>query len=195
MATKSPKKTTKPSEEMINETVIEETAIVEEKNVTKAEVATKPVKKYEPDTLVPCRSVTAGELLCSAKKSGILYRWANQGSIEDVRYEDLQYMRDSRSTYIFSPLFVIEDEELLAQDRWDKVKKAYDDMITIADIDQILNLPKNQFKSVLKKLPKSIQNSIKIVITERIEDGTFDSIQKIQAVDEILGSDLICLIR
>lgn len=189
MATKSPKKTTKPSEEIINEVVTEETT------VAKTEVETKNVKEYKPDTLIPCRSVTAGELLCSAKKTGILYRWANQGSIEDVRYEDLQYMMDSRSAYIFSPLFIIEDEELLEQDRWKNVKKLYDDMITMSDIEYILNLPKNQFKEALKKVPKSIQDTIKVVITERIEDGTFDSISKIQAVDEILGSDLICLIR
>lgn len=44
-------------------------------------------------------------------------------------------------------------------------------------------------------MPKNIQNTIKIVITEKLENGTFDSIKKVKAVDEILNSDLLCLIK
>lgn len=171
-------------------------------DVVDAEIVDVPVKKtskktreYTNGDMIPCRSVTAGEMFSSGKKSGILYKWANHGSIEDVRYEDLIYMRDSRSSYIYNPRFVIEDMELVDSKGWEKVKSVYDNMFTQKDIEEILNLPLTQFTAALKKLPTSIQNTIKVVITERIENGTFDSISKIRAVDSELGSDLMCLVK
>ena len=145
--------------------------------------------------MIPCRSVTAGEMFCSGKKTGILYRWADQGTIEDVRYEDLVYMRDSRSGYVYNPRFVIEDAELLTLKGWDKVQNVYDAMFTQKDIEEILNLPVDQFTKILSKLPKTIQTTIKIVVAEKIENGTFDSMNKIKAIDATLDSDLMCLIK
>ena len=189
MATKNMKKPVK------DDIVFEMEAVETEAVVTPAKKAVKKVREYVNGDMIPCRSVTAGEMFCSGKKSGILYKWANHGSVEDVRYEDLVYMRDSRSSYVYNPRFVIEDMELVDSKGWEKVKTVYDSMFTQRDIEEILNLPLNQFTAALKKLPTSIQNTIKVVITERIENGTFDSISKIKAVDSELGSDLMCLVK
>ena len=187
--TKSMKKPVK--EEVINDTDI----TVEEIAETPVKKPSKKAKEYQNGDMIPCRSVTAGEMFCLGKKSGIMYRWANHGYVEDVRYEDLVYMRDSRSGYMYKPRFIIEDTELLTAKGWDKVSVIYDAMFTQRDIDEILNLPIGQFKSALKQLPVTIQGTIKVVIAEKIDNGTFDSINKIKAVDEVLGSDLMCLIK
>ena len=193
MATKPAKKSATVEDVAVENVIVEET-----KEITQAPVSKKSVKKakeYKSDDLIPCRSVTAGELFCSAKKSGILYKWANHGYTENVRYEDLVYMRDSRSNYLFKPRFIIEDNNLIDSKGWEKVKAVYDNAFTKQDIDEILNLPNTQFAEALKQVPKSMQNTLKTVITERVENGTFDSITKIKTVDSILGSDLMCLIR
>lgn len=191
MATnKSMKKPVK--EESVNIAEVTETT-VETSVATKK--SAKKAKEYQNGNMIPCRSVTAGEMFCIGKKSGILYRWASQGTIEDVRYEDLVYMRDSRSGYVYHPRFVIEDAELLATKGWEKVQVVYDDMFTERDIEEILNLPVPQFTAALAKLPKTIQTTIKIMVAERIENETFDSMNKIKAIDSVLGSDLMCLIK
>ena len=187
--TKSMKKPVK--EEVINAVNV----AVEEVSEAPVKKTAKKIKEYKNGDMIPCRSVTAGEMFCSGKKSDILYKWADQGAIEDVRYEDLIYMRDSRSSYVFNPRFVIEDDELLATKGWEKVQLVYDDLFTKKDIEDILNLPLAQFTGVLAKLPKSVQNTIKVVVADRIENGTFDSVNKIKAIDATLDSDLMCLIK
>lgn len=192
MATnKSMKKPVKEESVNVANVTLEETTEV----VAPAKKSTKKTKEYQNGDMIPCRSVTAGEMFCSGRKSGILYKWAAQGTIEDVRYEDLVYMRDSRSSYVYNPRFVIEDAGLLATKGWEKVQAVYDDMFTQRDIEEILNLPVAQFTAVLEKLPKTIQTTIKIMVAERIENNTFDSMQKIKVIDSTLGSDLMCLIK
>lgn len=191
MATKTMKKPVK------EEPIIDATGVdgVEAASATATKKAKKVEKTYQDGDMIPCRSITAGEMFCSGKKTGILYKWANHSSIEDVRYEDLVYMRDSRSGYVYKPRFVIEDNELIDSKGWEKVKAVYDSMFTQKDIEEILNLPLAQFKAALTQLPSSVQDTIKVVITERIENSSFDSISKIKAVDAVLGSDLMCLVK
>ena len=96
-----------------------EAVVAEEEKV---EVETKPVKpavkKYDQQDLIPCRSVTQGMLLMTGKQSRITYRWAAYGDIVLVEYRDLYSLKSSRSQYLYDPLFVIEEEELLADPRW-----------------------------------------------------------------------------
>ena len=152
-------------------------------------------RKFAADDLIPVRSVTQGELLLPGKKTGIVYRWAAFGDVTAIEYQDLYSLKASRSAYVYSPLFVVEDEELLADPKWKDVVALYDSMYDTEDIEQILKLPVGKFKAVLKQVPKGFLNSIKVEVSTRIEAGTFDSINKIKAVDEICGTDFMCLIK
>lgn len=153
------------------------------------------VRKYEADDTVPVRSITQGELLMPGRKSGILYRWAGAGDVEEVEYQDLYALKVRRSAYVYEPLFVIDDEELLADPKWKDVVALYQTMYDTEDISAILRLPVNQFKKVLKQVPKGLLNSIKVEVATQIENGKFDSINKIKAIDELCGTDLLCLIK
>jgi hypothetical protein len=42
----------------------------------------------------------------------------------------------------------------------------------------------------LKKAPAGVQQAVKNVAGEKILNGTLDSLAKIRAIDEILGTDL-----
>ena len=156
---------------------------------------TVTVRKYEADDTVPVRSITQGELLMPGRKSGILYRWAGAGDVEEVEYQDLYALKVRRSAYVYEPLFVIDDEELLADPKWKDVVALYQTMYDTEDISAILRLSVNQFKKVLKQVPKGLLNSIKVEVATQIENGKFDSISKIKAIDELCGTDLLCLIK
>ena len=47
-----------------------------------------------------------------------------------------------------------------------------------------------QFKKALAEVPKGLKTAIKIEVATRLDNGTFDSIQKVRAVDEICGTEL-----
>ena len=174
-------------------------ADVEAKEKEDAKVKAEPkkptLKKFQSDDLISVRSITQGELLLPGKKSGILYRWAGAGDIRDVEYGDLYSLKSTRSRYLYDPLIIIENENLLNDPKWADIKKAYDLLYDAQDMDEILNLPPQQFESLLRKLPQGYLNSIKIEVSTRIDDGSFDSITKIKIVDRICGSDLMSLVK
>lgn len=169
------------------ETVIEEiesTTIQEEPKKAPA----KTPRKFAPDELITCRSITYGELLLSGTKSKLLYSWANYGDTTEVEFQDLQALKSTRSSYLYRPRIVIEDEELVEQ--WGKdFGEMYKNIVDV-DVEDLFKLPLNQFKSRLKKAPKGVQQAVKNIAGEKILNGSLDSLAKIKAIDEILGTDL-----
>ena len=176
---------------MATKNVVENTEleVVEEVVETKkTKTVAKTPRKYAPDEMIPCRSVTYGELLLTGTKSKILYTWANYGDVTEMEFQDLQALRSTRSSYLFKPRFIIEDHELVEQ--WDNdLGKMYKDIVDV-DVEDMFKLPLNQFKSRLKKAPAGVQQAVKNIAGEKILNGTLDSLAKIRAIDEILDTDL-----
>ena len=95
-----------------------------------------------------------------------------------------------RSDYIYDPLFVIEDEEVLEDPKWIEVKKLYESMEDAFDVNEILSLPLNLFRKTLTDAPKGVRNAVKSAVAAQIAKGTFDSFQKVKIIDEVCGTDL-----
>ena len=168
------------------ENVTEEVMDVE---VEVAKPATKKaVKKYAPTDMITCRSITFGELLLTGTKTRLLYSWANYGDTTEVEFQDLQALKSTRSSYLYKPRFIIEDEDLVEQ--WQKDFGDLYKNIEEMDVEALFKLPVNQFKSKLKKAPKGVQQAVKNIAGEKILNGSLDSVTKIKAIDEILGTDL-----
>lgn len=173
------------------DTVINEIEEVVEQEPKKATV--KSQRKYAPDELITCRSITFGELLLTGAKSRLLYSWANYGDTTEVEYQDLQALKSTRSSYLFKPRFIIEDEELAAQ--WGKdFTDMYKNIVDV-DVEDMFKLPVAQFKAKLKKAPRGVQQAVKNIAGEKILNGSLDSLAKIKAIDEILGTDLKLYIK
>ena len=153
----------------------------------------KTPRKYAPDELITCRSITYGELLLTGTKSKLLYSWANYGDTTEVEYQDLQALKSTRSSYLFKPRFIIEDEELIEQ--WNKdFGDMYKNIVDV-DVEDLFKLPMSHFKSKLKKAPKGVQQAVKNIAGEKILNGSLDSLAKIKVIDEILGTDLKLYIK
>lgn len=175
------------------ETIIEETENVDVvKQEPKKNVVKEP-RKYSPDDMISCRSITFGELLLQGPKSRLLYSWSNYGDSTEIPFQDLQALRSIRSSYLFKPRFVIEDEELVSQ--WGKDLSDMYSKIVDVDAEDMFKLPIAQFKSKLKKAPKGVQQAVKNLAGEKILNGSLDSLAKIKAIDEILGTDLKLYIK
>lgn len=176
MATAAKRTTTKTTEPKATETVEKATP--------------QPQRKYEATELIPCRSITQGLLIAEGKQSKILYRWDGYGDTQEVEYRDLYAFKSSRSGYIYDPLFIIEDEQLLEDARWKEVKELYDKMYDSSDINEIINLPPAKFLEVLSQIPIGMKNAVKIEVATRLNNGSFDSIKKLDYVDKICGTEL-----
>ena len=130
---------------------------------------------------------TKGE--STAKKTSAKY-----GDIAYVEYQDLYAAKSRRSDFIYSPLFIIDDEELLSNSRWADVKEFYDNMYSYDDINVILKLDNASFRNVISQAPAGLRKAVEIEMVTQLEEGTFDSLQKIKIVDQICGTDLKCYV-
>lgn len=160
----------------INEPVVNE-VVVEE-------------RKFNPEDTIPCRSIVSGGLYIEGSRSHILYSWADCGDVEDVEYKDLIYLvRTRANANIYSPRIIIEDEDFIAQNK--SVKDFYDSMYDTSDLNQILLLPISQMKTEISKLPVGAKESIKGIAATMIDSHVLDSVQRIKALDEIFGTNML----
>lgn len=172
---------------------IETIADIEDAKQESKKTPAKAPRKFAPGDMITCRSLTFGELLLTGTKSKLLYSWANYGDTTEVEYQDLQALKSTRSSYLFKPRFVIEDEDLVEQ--WNKdLGDIYKNIIDM-DAEDLFKLPVNQFKSKLKKAPKGVQQAVKNIAGEKILNGSLDSLTKIKAIDELLGTDLLLYVK
>lgn len=177
---------------MANKTTKTEAPVEEVVEQTKAP-AKKQAKKFAPDDMIPCRSITYGELLLEGFKTKTLYTWANAGDVTNVEYQDLQSLQSRKSRFLTDPLFIIEDEDLV--ESWSAMLKPIYSKVEEADLEELLKLPVAKLKNKLKASPDGVKTSIKSMAAAKILTGEFDSINRIKAIDEVLGTQLISMIQ
>ena len=161
------------------------------------EEVVKPVKKvnkpkHDPSELITCRSVVFGELILIGPKTHMRYSWANEGDIREVEYQDLVSWRALHSKYLFAPLIIIEDEEICEEWKAD-LGKLYEEVQSV-DLKALFNLDYRKFVAQLKKLPVTMKTSVQNMAYAMIQDKTLYDLRKIEAIDEILGTELKTMI-
>lgn len=192
-------------DETMNETVVEEvvkksttkksaTKKTEEIAVEKPAV-TKTPRKYEPTETIMCHSVFPGTFLFSGPKSKIVYPFSAPGDENPVEYQDLLAAMMSKKKSIMAPYIVIDDEELLEDFRWKHVKKIYDDMFAIKNMDKFLAMPFEEFKKTFESLPIGVKKNVMLEISARVRSGEFSEMRKIRLVDEACSSNIAVLLQ
>ena len=177
------KKTKVQTEEVI-ENEVEEVVKPAPKKVNKP--------KHDPNELISCRSVRFGELRLIGPKTHFPYSWANEGDIRDVEYQDLVSWRALHSRYLFEPMIIIEDEDLVEEWKAD-LGSLYDNLQQI-DLKEMFKLPHRQFVAQLKKLPDGMKTTVQNMAYSMIQNRTLYDLRTIDAIDEILGTELKMMI-
>ena len=182
------KKSTVETEETIENEVVKET--VEEVKPMPKKV-NKP--KHDPNELILCRSVRFGGLRLIGPKTHMPYEWANEGDVREVEYQDLVSWRALRHKYLFEPMIIIEDEDIVEEWKAD-LGDLYDELQNI-DIKAMFKLPHRQFVAQLKKLPAGLKTTVQNMAYSMIQDRTLYDLRIIDAIDEILGTELKMMIN
>lgn len=176
----------------ITDEIIEEVAESTEEVVKPApKKVNKP--KHDPNELILCRSVRFGELRLIGPKTRMPYSWANEGDVREVEYQDLVSWRALHSRYLFEPMIIIEDEDIVEEWKAD-LGDLYDELQAI-DIKAMFKLPHRNFVAQLKKLPAGMKTTVQNMAYSMIQDGTLYDLRTIKAIDETLGTELIMMIN
>ena len=170
------------TEEVLTETV--EDPVVELKPV--APVIVKEKKVFTDSDYILCRSVWSGGLNVLSQ-SGNLYEFSDYGAECEINYRDLVTLIRRGSDHIFTPRFLILDEDFLKD--FPTVQRVYGTMYTMNDLMAILELPNTHMKREIEKLPKATKDSMRNLIATQIANGKLDSISKVRLLTEIFDSD------
>lgn len=169
---------------------VEEIVEVQEETKPAPKKLNKP--KHDPNELIVCRSVRFGELRLIGPKTHMPYSWSNEGDYREVEYQDLVSWRALHSRYLFDPMIIIEDEDVVEEWKTD-LGKLYADIQQV-DLKEMFTLPHRQFIAQLKKLPETMKSTVQNMAYTMIQDGTLYDLRTIRAIDEILGTELMMMI-
>lgn len=168
---------------IVAEPIVEEVVEVKEPEVKK--------KKFASDDGILCTSITTGWLGMEGLKSHTVYQWHSYGDQTEVEYDDLVAAVRSTKSYVFAPYFVIDDEDFL--ELYPQVKNIYENLPRVEELEKVLDLAPDKMREVISALPKGAKESVKSMAASRIKDGTFDSVNRIRILDEVLGTELSLL--
>ncbi len=144
---------------------------------------------FAPNDTILCRSITAGILYVSGKKSGNSYTFAGNGDTAYIEYQDLLALYMNKADSVWMPRFIIEDERIFEDVRWARLKPVYDALYN-TEIEEILALDKGDFEATLRHAPDGLKDAIKTTVATRVADGEFDSISKVKVFDKICGTEI-----
>lgn len=162
-----------------------------EKQADKVEAPVKTKRTFKDNDGIVCRSIVYGGLFMEGPKTHMIYEWVDYGDNTQVEYADLAAAVRVKSPFVFSPLFIVEDEDFVEE--FSQLKKFYTENYTVQDLENILQHPVDKMETEVSVLPKSAKDSLKVIAASAITDGVLDSVKKIKVLDELLGTNLSLL--
>lgn len=186
---KTPAKNTTSKKDKSAEEVVKEVEEVHEV-VEEKVVPTEQPREFQKDDLIEVKSVFAGSCTLVGRRSGNVYVWETLGEIQYVEYQDLLAEITNRySKYIYEPLLLIEDEDVINKNP--KLKDLYDAMIDVEDIeDSLLNDSVEELRSILITLPSGLKETVKSVASTLMQDGALYDVRKIRLLDDLYHTAL-----
>ena len=144
-------------------------------------------KVFNLDDLIPCKSVVPWKLNAVSMDKMAVYHWEYYGDIDYVKYRDLQALR--RTDYITKPKIIIQDPDLCYQWRRE-LGDTYKYFLGVEYPEEFFDLSDEKFDALLRNAPDVIKEVIKTTAISMIKNENFPTVQKLNKIDDILGTCL-----
>lgn len=182
----------KEAESVVENTKPETVEAVEVKeDPVNTETSKKAVKKFNPDDMILCQSICVGQTFVKGFKSGTIYTFEALGAEEYIEYRDLVAAVRSKDSILFKPFIIVLDEDFINEQK--TLKSFYENMYTPEDFEEFFRLSPNQMVEALNNMPVGIRETIKSMAVGKIQDGVFDSVARIKALDDYFGTKMMLL--
>lgn len=145
-----------------------------------------PRVKIDMDELVTIKNATQGKLVIH-DSDGFANIFEDFGYELEMEYKELVRLK-KKSINMFRENYIeVEPSVAIALG----VDKFYANSLTINEFDEIFNLELDEFEEKVSSCTHSVQQSIGMRAIKLIENGTLDSIKKINILEKILNCKLI----
>lgn len=176
---KNTSKRTTVDENVVNEQV----SVVEEKP--------KKPRKIADDEYIECKAMKNHRVIFIGAKSKDRHEFSGFGDICQIQYQDLRACITGRAKgFLFDPCFIILDDDVLAQPQFKKLKEMYDKMYVVEDVDELFEMRDIEFKAKLLAANEGLKELVLAAATQRLKEGTFNSITKLRMIDEVFKTGL-----
>jgi len=185
---------TKEVEPVVENTKTEAVEITEAEQTTEeipVVTSKKSIKKFNPDDMILCQSICVGQTFVKGFKSGTIYTFEALGAEEYIEYRDLVASVRSKDSILFKPFIIVLDEDFINEQK--TLKTFYENMYTPEDFEEFFKLRPNQMVEALNNMPVGIKETIKSMAVGKIQDGVFDSVARIKALDDYFGTKMMLL--
>ena len=137
---------------------------------------------------VLCKSSVPGKLIyVSQRQAGYRIVWNDIGSEEYVEFGELLSMRNTQPKFFSNCWIIPQDEDVIKRLN---IQDYYKNMFDVDNVDSFFDKPTKQFKEDLQKVPKGVGDAIVKKAMEKIDNGTLDSMKKIQAIEDTFKIEL-----
>lgn len=164
--------------------------VVTNEVVTDKKVENKTEKrKFSPTDMIPCVSITSGELFYEGNKTKNLYTFADIDDVVEIEFKDLDYAARTKDAMMYKPRFIIQDEDFIKL--YPALDEIYSSLHSTKDLKTILQMNPTQMEKAISVLPLGAQEALKTIAATMVDQGTLDSVKRIQTLDSIFGTELL----
>lgn len=170
--------------------IFEEENKVEDEIIEETVEESTPKKKiFNKDDLIPCVSITPGELFFEGGRTKELYIWANIGDTTEIEYQDLNYAIQQNHPLVTKPRFIIQDKDIIAQHP--ELDRIYSGLYSTGDLKAIVKKTPSEIEAEVAKLPIGAKEALKGIVSSMISNGSLDSVNRIKVLDKVLGTEML----
>lgn len=160
-----------------------------EKKLVKKEkpqtISAESLKRFNPDDMIPCKSIVPWKVILLSADKTITYRWGTYGDIEYVAYRDLQNWR--RQPAIKDGLIMIEDPDICFQWR-NELGAIYDKFLNVEYPEEFFDLDDTAFEKLLTEANDTLKEVLKYTAMDMIRNTNYPSVSKVSIMDRVLNT-------
>ena len=159
----------------------------EETKVKNVETSKKEIRKFQPGDMILCRCVRPNKVVFYSSKTDTRYEFGGYGDVNEVDYSDLLKLKSSRSSVLFQPKILIEDEEL--REQWardlDSVSHEYEG---VYNTEELFKKTPDEFETFLRKASDSVKDLVRLCAVNLIRQEKLTDLRLIRILDDVLGT-------
>lgn len=150
--------------------------------------AVSPAAEITNDTMIECRSGTAGNLIYkSSLNPGYTVEWEDFGDIQEIEYRELVSMRANQRRFFEDNWILIDDPAVIKKLG---VGRYYQNSLTTDDFEDVFNMSAEEIKEIVPTLPGGTKDAIASEAKKKIDSGELDSRSAIKALEDSLDVEL-----
>jgi hypothetical protein len=151
------------------------------------EVPKKEKRVVKRDDEVTIMNTTTGKVEYASKKTGQSWTFLEYGETDVIEVSELVTMKNAHPRYLKEPWLLVLDDDVVD---YLGLSQLYENVLNPDELDQFFNLPEDQMKSIIEKAPRGIRQLIVSVANRKIANKSFDSLSKINLIEETFKIEL-----